>query len=164
MAVETFKVKFDVDSITDQRTITMPDNDVNFSDATESESGFIEIATQAEVNIGTDHTKAVTPLTLKTLLNTLSLGGGDMIAFSQTNGDGTQSGSYGITCSKITGTIFDYTFDSAQPDINYLVLVEDQDASIYNTHEISNKTTTGFRVVNNGKNDAHTAVRVFRIS
>ena len=43
-----------------------------FESATEAIAGIIRIATQAEVNAGSDHTTAVTPLTLQVKLNALT--------------------------------------------------------------------------------------------
>jgi len=164
MAIENFKVKFDVDLITSQRTITMPDNDVSFADATKTSSGFIELATQEEVNVGTNDTMAVTPLTLKTLLATLS-GGGDMIAFSQVDTFDQQVGKIGLSFTRSLGD-FTYTFTDDQPDINYLILVELQEVTseVVNTFSILNKSTTGFLLrIDDSPSYGH-AVRILRVN
>ena len=62
----TKKIRLEADGITTAttRVITMPDKDVSLADATDTAGGLIELATQAEVNTGTDATRAVTPSTL----------------------------------------------------------------------------------------------------
>ena len=52
--------------------------------ASETESGIIEIATQAEVDAGTDDTRAITPLKLKTRLDAFDISD----TYSQTFGNG----------------------------------------------------------------------------
>lgn len=53
-------------------------------DASTTEKGIIELATQTEVNTGTDAVKAITPLTLAQRLNAIYTGG----RYSQSIGDG----------------------------------------------------------------------------
>lgn len=55
-------------------------------DSSESVKGIIQLATQSEVNTGTNAVKAVTPLTLQTKLNALSFG--TVNKFTQTIGNG----------------------------------------------------------------------------
>lgn len=64
--------------------------EVNRDQATETALGLVEIATQAEVDAGTDDQRAVTPLKLKTLLDNRTGG------FAANIGDGTNT-SYVIT-------------------------------------------------------------------
>jgi len=64
--------------------------EVNRDQATETALGLLEIATQAEVNTGTDDLRAVTPLKLKTLLDNRTGG------YATNIGDGTAT-SYTVT-------------------------------------------------------------------
>lgn len=64
--------------------------EVNRDQATETALGLLEIATQAEVNTGTDDLRAVTPLKLKTLLDNRTGG------YAANIGDGTAT-SYTVT-------------------------------------------------------------------
>ena len=59
-------VRIEADGLTTgtTRVITMPDKDASLGDPTEAASGLIEIATQVEVDAGTDDVRAVTPLKL----------------------------------------------------------------------------------------------------
>lgn len=60
-------LRFEVDGLTASttRVITMPDKDVTLADATDLAGGLIELATLAEVQAGTDATRAVTASTLQ---------------------------------------------------------------------------------------------------
>jgi hypothetical protein len=63
----TKKLRFEVDGITTAttRVITMPDKDVTLADATDSTGGLVELATTAEVQTGTDTSRAVTPAAMQ---------------------------------------------------------------------------------------------------
>jgi hypothetical protein len=64
----------------------------NIVDASETAKGIIEIATETETETGTDDTRAVTPLKLKSRLDALA----DTLTYSETFGDGTRT-SFTIT-------------------------------------------------------------------
>ena len=58
---------------------------ITIKDATQTQKGVIQLATQAEVNTGTNATKAVTPATLKTKIDNVLSGGGGASAIAYTN-------------------------------------------------------------------------------
>ena len=99
------------------------------TDSTTSTKGIVQLATQSEVNVGTNNTKAMTPNTLgggvRTLLNVS--GGAPMYAcraWVNFNGTGTVAIRASGNVSSITDNgVGDYTINlmNAMPDINYSI-------------------------------------------
>ena len=80
VALKTATIETKITNITDGTT------QIKVQDATEAKKGVIQLASQAEVNTGTNAVKAVTPATLKAKINTVLSGG--------TSGDGTNTIAY----------------------------------------------------------------------
>ena len=78
----------------------------DFEDATETIKGFIEIATQSEVNAGTDHQRAVTSKTLKSRLASFTRNATETVKgfveiATQTEANGSSDDSRAITAKKL---------------------------------------------------------------
>jgi hypothetical protein len=68
----------------------------------------------------------------------------EIYAFSKTLANGTQSKGYGISVSRASTGVYNYSFDNATPDANYGVLGQPFNTTTDTNVEIINVTTTGF--------------------
>jgi len=145
-------LKFDLTtlSLSTTRTITMPDNDVSLAYATETEPGLTEIATQAEVDAGTDDTKYVTPLTLK---NSTHVETTDMFAFANYGVGAILHGEKNLSVAKYNDPTYGfqylvYTFDTPRTDSDYVVILDlnNSNRTIEPLMWASTYTAGGFRV------------------
>ncbi|MHA1353583.1 MAG: hypothetical protein ACTSR1_00225 [Candidatus Heimdallarchaeota archaeon] len=141
---DTKLLKFDVSNIATgtTRTISMPDNNVSLANSTETSSGLIEIATQSEVDDGTDNTKAVTPLKLKNYIEDNYI---MVTALANTTKTGVIISSINLSVSKTGEGIYEYSFIEPLDNINYVVICNNNDSFIP-TIIVLNKTTSGFKV------------------
>lgn len=93
---------------------------VSYSNASETIKGILQIATQSQVNTGTNDTNAITPLKLATLLNNF----GYITSYTTNNANGSQNEinfSNGLKIKSCFGTIpgaggYTWTFTNAFPN------------------------------------------------
>jgi len=100
------------------RTMTIADQDIYLGDASETQKGLIEIATQVEVDAGTDDTKAVTPKTLQQHIGDKGM----LIAYADTSSTGVLNGTNNLSVIKSATGTYDYTFLTPRTDTNYVVV------------------------------------------
>lgn len=121
------------------------------NNATESEKGVMEIATQAETNAGTDDTRAITPLKLKNSLNVT--GSAPMFAarawcsFNGATGAIRAGGNIASVTRTALGT-YDVVFSVAMPDANYAVISTPSSGAEARSISVegNTKTVNGFRL------------------
>lgn len=108
-------------------------------DASETEKGIIQLATQAEVNTGTNATKAVTPATLKTYLDA-NVGG-----YTQLFGNGTAQSfaiSHGLNTAFVIVQVYE---ESTHRQVEVEVELTSTSIVTLNTNTIP--TTNQYRVI-----------------
>ncbi len=109
----------------------------NIDKATNSTVGYIQLATQSEVNTGTDAEKAVTSATLQTKLNnTLT-----STTYTTQVGDGTNT-NFTITHSLATQNVFVYVRQSSSPFSQVGVDISFNDANNITVERFVNPPTT----------------------
>lgn len=113
--------------------------EVNRDQATETALGVVELATQAEVNTGTDDLRVITPLKLKTYLDN-AVGG-----YAATIGNGTNT-SYALTHNLGTRDVIVLIYDTTTYEQVYADVVMSSTTEVTVTFAVA-PATNAYRVV-----------------
>lgn len=119
-------------------------------DATEIAKGAAELATQAETDTGTDDTRIVTPLKLKTRLDAVvgGLANESWIFFTVTGGVPSVVDSNNMAVVRTSKGQYAFTFTVDPPDLKYgtdvMTSGEDANDERHTCYQFATKATTGF--------------------